>query len=919
MDRLAYEEGSIHDVTPPAGLSGRGMARRFLRTIFIILFIFILFSASKTVGVYVDWLFFGEVGLGSVFTRALAAEVYTGFGFGLAFLLFVGVNVLLACGGHMPPIDILFMQRMRIAIDPGRYMRVLRPVGLALAVCGGIIAGLWGSSLWMEVLTFANSVASGTKEPIFGHDISFYLFRLPLWESLNGYAGFLIFFSLLIVAALYAMRGGVIGFGRSITLSRRAKTHLAVLLMLFFVKLAFGFALERFESLYATHSVITGAGYADVYGRLVVLGALVPLTVLAGMLFVYGFWRERWRLALYPAAFLVVLYIVGAGIYPAFLQNFKVAPSELALEEPFIKNHIDLTRYGYNLEKVKVVPFDVSFNLTSKEIRENDATIKNIRLWDEAPLLKTYSQLQQIRTYYRFHGIDNDRYTIGGEYRQVLLSARELSYDDLPSKSWINEKLVFTHGNGVVMGYASRISKEGLPEFIIKDIPPVSTADVKITLPEIYYGELTNDYVIVNTKVPEFSYPTAEGNVYTTYKGSGGIPLDSAWKRAVFAMYFQTLKIPLTSEIKSESRVLYNRNVVERVRKIFPFLLYDSDPYMVVSDDGRLHWMIDAYTVSSRMPYSKPLRNRVNYMRNAVKVSVDAYDGKVNFYLADQEDTIAKVYSSIFPGLFRPMTEMPKWLKAHVRYPKDLFRVQTSLFSTFHMSDPKVFYNKEDLWEMPVHVEKPMEPYYLIMKLPEQKKEEYVLLMPYTPAKRDNLAAWFAARCDEPNYGKLIVYTFPRDRLVFGPRQVDARIDQDSFISQQLTLWGQRGSQVIRGSLQIIPIDKSLLYVQPLFLAAEDKGGLPELRRVVAAYENNVVMEENLEQCLASLFGNRKAAPAPGAAAVATAPKQSIQDLAKEAAQAFEKAKGYLKQGDWSNYGEQQKKLEQTLKQMSGK
>ena len=896
------------------------MTRRFGRTLLVVLLVILFFIASRFTGIYVDWLFFGELGFQKVFTTTLSAEIFTGLVFGIVFFIFIALNVLFACRGSNPPIDILFMHRMRLTVDPAKILRVMKPAGLLLALFGGVVAGIWGSSLWTPVLTFLNSVNTGTSDPIFGYDIGFYLFRLPMLEYLNGFAGFLLFFSILVVVALYAVRGGVILAGRGVSLVTQAKVHLAVLVLLFFVKLAFGFYLERFDSLYASHSVITGAGYSDVYGRLVVLKILVPLTILTGLAFAWGLYKERWKAVVLPAAGLVVLYVVGAGIYPALLQNFKVAPSELALEEPFIRNHIELTRYGYNLKNVQVVPFDVSFNLTTKDIRNNEATIKNIRLWDEGPALKTYSQLQQIRTYYRFHGIDNDRYTIGGEYRQVMLSARELSYDDLPSRSWINEKLVFTHGNGVVMGYASRISKEGLPEFIVKDIPPVSTTDVKITSPEIYYGELTNDYVIVNTKVPEFSYPTAEGNIYTSYKGSGGVNLDSAMKKLLFAAYFQTAKIPLTAEIRSESRILYNRNIVERVGKIAPFLLYDSDPYIVVSDKGKLYWIIDAYTASHRMPYSKPLKNRINYMRNSVKVTVDAYDGKVNFYLSDPEDSIAKVYGAIFPGLFRPISEMPANLRGHVRYPKDLFKVQTSLYSTYHMNDPKVFYNKEDLWEMPRHGEKSMEPYYLIMKLPEGKKEEYVLLMPYTPAKRDNLAAWFAARCDEPNYGKIIVFTFPRDRLVFGPRQVDARIDQDSFISQQLTLWGQRGSQVIRGSLQIIPIDKSLLYVQPLFLAAEDKGGLPELRRVVAAYENNVVMEENLEQCLVSLFGNRKAvSPAQETAATpSAAPKASLKDLAREAAQILEKAKASQRQGDWAGYGEQLKKLEQALKQMSG-
>jgi uncharacterized protein len=896
------------------------MMQKFGRFLFLIVLLALFFGTSKATGIYVDWLFFREVGFEKVFAKVMSTQVMTGLGFGLFFFLFAAINVLIACNAKVPSADIILMSRIRIALDPDKFIRILKPLGLLASAFFGIMSGLWGSDLWSQVLTYLNRVNVGTTDPIFSHDIGFYLFQFPLYQSVSGYAGFLLFFTLLITVALYVIRGGVMLFGNTISAVKQAKGHVALLVFLFFVKLAFGFYLDRFETLYSSHTALTGAGYADVYGRLAALGILVPLTVIGGIAFSLGLWREKWKVALYPVAALVVIYVLGVGVYPALLQNFKVAPSEQALEEPFIKNHITLTRFGYNLEKVQVVPFDVNFNLTTNDIKKNDATIKNIRLWDETPLLKTYGQLQQIRTYYKFHGVDNDRYTIGGEYRQVMLSARELSYDDLPSKSWINEKLVFTHGNGVVMGYVNKVSREGLPEFIVKDIPPVSAVGVKITSPELYYGELTNDYVIVDTKMPEFSHPTAEGNVYSSYKGNGGVLLDSWAKRALYAAHFQTAKILFTGEIKENSRILYNRNITERVRKIAPFLYYDSDPYVVTLSDGKLYWIIDAYTVSTNMPYSKPLKNRINYMRNSVKVVIDAYEGKTAFYLSDPDDSISKVYKKIFPELFKTMKEMPADLKSHVRYPRDFFKVQTSLYATYHMNDAKVFYNKEDLWEIPVRNEKPMDPYYLIMKLPEEKREEYVLLVPYTPSKRDNLAAWFAARCDDPNYGRLIVFTFPRDRLVFGPRQVDARIDQDSFISQQLTLWGQRGSQVIRGSLQIIPIEKSLLYVQPLYLAAEDKGGLPEMRRVIAAYENNVVMEETLEQCLNALFGGRKGPPAAETApatGAATVKKASVQDLAREAGQIFDRAKALQRQGDWAGYGEQLKKLEQVLKQLA--
>lgn len=894
------------------------MTYRKSRFFLIALVIVMLFSVSKFVGMYVDWLFFQEVGYGTIFTKVLSAEILTGLAFGIVFCLFVAANVLLSSMVKVPPIDIVFMGQIKFPIEPAKFGNVFKLIGLAVAFIGGIMSGIWGSSLWPSVLAFMNGSNTGRFDPIFNNDISFYLFKLPVYEALNGFSGFLIFFTILIVAGGYAVRGGLIFVGNGLSFVKGSKLHLAFLIFLFFIKLAFGFYLDRFEVLYTPHAVLTGAGYADVNARLVVLGLLIPLTVIGGLAFCYTLLKDRFKSAAYPVIGLIAIYILGVAIYPTLLQNFKVAPNEQAMEEPFIKHHITFTKYGFNLDNVHVTPFDVTFNLTAKDLSNNDPTIKNIRLWDEAPLLKTYSQLQQIRTYYRFSGIDTDRYTIGGAYRQVMVAPRELSYNDLPSKSWINEKFVFTHGNGLVMGPVSRISKEGLPEFIVKDIPPSSSSNIQITAPEIYFGELTSDYVIVKTKIPEFSHPTAEGNIYTSYKGSGGVHLDSLWKKSLFAIHFKTTKIVLSSEITTESRILFNRNVVERVNRIAPFLALDSDPYIVVADDGKLYWILDAYTTSDRLPYSKQLKNWVNYMRNSVKVLVDAYNGKVSFYVSDPDDVVIKVYSSIFPGTFKPINEMPVDLKKHLRYPRDFFRIQTGMYATYHMNDPKVFYNKEDLWEVPVHNDKAMDANYIIMKFPEEKKEEFVILVPYTPAKRDNLAAWFAARCDEQNYGKLLVFTFPRDRLVFGPRQIDARIDQNSYISQQLSLWNQRGSTVIRGKLLIIPIEKSLLYIQPLFLAAEDKGGLPELRRVIVAYENDVVMEENLEQALNALFGGRKVSPSP-ASIHAPSQKMSIQDLAKEAEQAFERAKTLQKQGDWTGYGEQLKKLEQVIRQMTGK
>ena len=893
------------------------MKRRAGRLLVIGLIIVVLLMASRMVEFYVDWLFFKELAFQDVFLKVFDAEALTGVAFGVASFVFVLVNALLVSRVRFPSISLAFTSQMGVQLNTELLDRLSKPFGILAAVLIGIFSGMWGSSLWSQALVFQHAVETGMKDPILNKDIGFYLFKLPFYESLSAYAGVIMFITLLLVVAGYAVRGGLLVGGGKVSMTKRVKRHICILAGLFLLKLAFGFYLDRFDLLYSQHTVIVGAAYADVHARLLALDVVVFLTVIAAVVLAFSFLKESWKPAVYPLGLVALVYILGVVMYPALLQNFKVAPNELEVEKPFIEHHIAFTKFGYNLKNVEVRPFKVSYGLTAADIQKNSATIKNIRLWDEAPLLKTYSQLQQIRTYYRFKNIDNDRYTIDSEYRQVMLSARELSYDDLPSKSWINEKLVFTHGNGITMGPVSRVSKEGLPEFIIKDIPPVSSTNVKVTTPEIYFGELTNDYVLANTKIPEFNYPTSEGNVYSSYKGTGGVLLDSFIKRAAFASAFHTTKILLSSDIKDESRILYNRNIAERVEKIAPFLMLDHDPYLVVSDEGKLFWMLDAYTVSTRMPYSRRLTNQVNYMRNSVKATVDAFSGKITFYVSDPDDAIIKVYSAIFPQLFRPMADMPQDLKRHIRYPKDFFTIQTALYATYHMEDPKVFYNKEDLWQIPTRGDKSMDPYYLIMKLPEEKKEEYALLIPYTPAKRDNLAAWFAARCDDPNYGRLVIYTFPRDRLIFGPRQIDARIDQDSYISQQLTLWGQHGSQVIRGRLLIIPVETSLIYIQPLYLAAEDQGGLPELQRVIAAYENNVVMDERLDLCLERLFGSKRATAITETTAPAAQKKASFAELAKEAMKLFEKTKELQRQGDWAGYGATLKQLEQVLKQMA--
>lgn len=880
-------------------------------------FIFLIIPLFLAViNLYADWLFFEETGFTSVFMKTLSTKILTGLLFGLAFLAFVLANIITANRAVFPPRDIFVMEGVIHTVKTSSFDKFAKPLTFIAGIVLAVFVAQWGAIKWEGLLLFKNSVDMGITDPILGMDIGFYFFRLPFIETLKAFIGSTLFLTSVLVAANYFIRGGIFIQGGVFSIDNMVRKHFAVLAGLFILNIGFGFYLDTFRLLFSELGVVFGAGYTDVHVKLFFYKLLVPITLLAGVLFAAGMLRGLIKLALIPPIVVSVLYLVGIIAAPSLLQKFRVAPNELVLEIPFIEHSIKFSRLGYNLDKIEVIPFDVDYNLTAKDIENNDATIKNIRLWDHSPILKTYSQLQQIRTYYKFEDVDNDRYLINGKYMQVMLSPRELSYADLPSKTWINERLIFTHGYGVALGPVSRISAEGLPEFIIKDIPPLSQTDIKVTRPEIYYGELSNNYALLKTNVPEFGYPTTEENVYTSYDGTGGVGLDSLFKRALFSLKFRTEKILLSSDITKESKIMYYRNIMERVRTVAPFLTFDRDPYLVITADGRLVWIIDAYTISNKMPYSKPTDRWTNYIRNPVKAVVDAYNGNIVFYISDPSDIIIQVYSKIFPDMLKPMKDMPDDLRKHIRYPQRLLHVQASMYSLYHMTDPKVFYNKENLWEIPTFSEKAMEPYYTIMKLPGEKKEEYILLLPYTPSKRDNLAAWLAARCDEPNYGNLVVYTFARDRLIYGPKQIDARINQDSYISQQLTLWGQRGAQVIRGSLLIIPIEKSLLYVQPLYLVAADKAGLPELRRVIVAYENNVVMEENLETALQRLFDSKrttlKMADQP-----AGDTKVPEGNLAKEAVKAFERAVEMQKQGNWAGYGEEIKKLERILNKMA--
>ena len=558
---------------------------------------------------------------------------------------------------------------------------------------------------------------------------------------------------------------------------------------------------------------------------------------------------------LWPIGVAVLLYIgvaIGGSAAAGLMQRFVIAPNEQARETPYIEHNIAATRKAFALDRVEEREVSGDSTLTRADIDANAETLGNVRLWDHQPLLQTFAQIQEIRTYYDFVSVHNDRYRIDGQYRQIMLSARELNSESLPNRNWINERLTFTHGYGVTLGPVNQVTPEGLPVLFIKDLPPQSTVDLKIDEPSIYYGQLSNDHVFVKTRAREFHYPRGEDNVYTSYEGTGGVPISNLFRRVLFSIRFRSFKALLSEDITSESRVMFYRRLSERVARIAPFLRYDADPYLVISN-GRLVWVQDGYTISGRYPYATPAPNGINYIRNSVKATVDAFHGTVRFYLVDETDPIALTLKSAFPDLFLPLAEMPEDMRSRLRYPEGIFALQAAVYATYHMTNPSVFYNKEDLWEVPAidgdARAQLMQPYYTIMRLPGERQAEFIQMLPFTPARKDNLASWMVARSDGENYGRMMVFQFPKQKVVFGPRQVVARINQDQVISPQITLWNQQGSEVLQGTLLVIPIEESLIYIRPLYLRSAG-GRIPELKRVIVAHQNHIVMEETLDAAL---------------------------------------------------------------------
>ncbi|MBI2161476.1 MAG: UPF0182 family protein [Candidatus Rokubacteria bacterium] len=888
--------------------------RRHVIVLLLLIALVLLSVGAEAVALYTDWLWFEEVGFTGVFTTILFMKALLGLAGGAVVFALLYVNLKLTPRGYGGPLVVVAEREVPQLPDWALFQPLYRRIVLPGSVVLAFLASRPASAKWQELLRFLNPMAFGVADPEFGRDIGFYIFRYPFLSATYQFLFLAVLFTLAAVAAVYVLSRGVSLGPGGLAVTPWARGHLLVLLAALLVLKAWGYSLDRYNLLFSPGGAAFGASYTDVNASLPILNVLIVIAGLAAIACVAQIGWPGIRLAVGGVGLWLLASLIGLSAYPAAVQRFSVAPNEIVAERPYIERTIAATNRAYGLDRIEERPFPAREELTAAVLKKNDATIKNIRLWDHRPLLDSYSQLQEIRTYYKFVDVDNDRYWIDGEYRQLMLSLRELSHAHLPSRIWINEHLVYTHGFGAVAGPVNRVTREGLPEFFVKDIPPRSQNGLSITRPEVYFGEVANPYVLTRTETKELNYPMGDQNVYTRYEGEGGVGIGTLWRKLLFTARFREIKFLLSRELGPETRILFHRQIAERVRKIAPFLRLDGDPYPVVTKEGRIVWILDGYTTAEHFPYSQPTRGVGNYIRNPVKVTVDAYHGTVRFYLVEPEEPVIRAYARAFPGIFQPLAAMPEDLRAHIRYPQDIFGIQARMYAAFHMRDPQVFYNKEDLWTIPARKaegrEAEMDPYYTIMRLPGETREEFILLLPFTPVRRDNMIAWLAARSDGPHYGKLILFDFPKGKLVFGPRQIEARIDQDAFISQQISLWGQAGSLVLRGSLLAIPIEESLLYVQPLYLAAE-RGRLPELKRVITAFGNRIAMEETLEASLDRIFGGRP----PDAAPVAVAREPAVRPgLANQALQHFQRAQEHLKRWNWTGFGEEIRQLEEVLR-----
>ena len=856
--------------------------------------------------------------------------------------------------GQLPPLWASRFAQQGEAPQMGRMQLTrghLRIAGYGFAAFLALTFAGSFAAQWETFLHFINGANYGMAEPVFGNDVAFYMLRLPFVEVLQGTLVAMAVLALLVLGTVYVLMGEMEVQGGRLRVRPSVMRHLGLNGVLLLVGWAGGFLLDRYELLQSSSGAVYGAGYTDLMARLPALWVLFVATLALAGLLTYAVWRYRFQLLLYGAGVYAVLFVGGLLVVPSVLQGFSVEPNELERERPYLERNIKYTREAFNLGKIQTRSYPAQTTLTPQQVTQNEATISNVRLWDPRLLIDTYKQIQEIRTYYEFYNVDIGRYNIGGEYRQVMLAGREL-VQNLPTNSWENRHLRYTHGYGSVMNLVAQQGEGSTPGLLLKNLPPETDyQELEVDEPAIYYGERTPTYRLVSTGAPELEYPQGNDNVYVSYKGDGGVPIGSFWRRALFSWTESDYNILLSDYPQEGSRIQFWNRVQERIRKIAPFLKLDQDPYLVLSNQ-RQYWVQDAYTTAERFPYAEPAGSRGrfqgdSYMRNSVKIVVDAYNGDVNFYVMDEDDPVLKTYRRAFPGLFKPLSALPKDLKSHLRYPQDLFDVQTEKYRRYHMQNSQVFYNNEDLWTRPQEQydgqQIKMEPYYILAQLPDEEDLEFMLMTPYTPQNRDNMIGWMAAKSDSSDYGELVVYELPKEKLIYGPRQVEARISQNPEISEQLTLWDQQGSNVVRGNLIVVPIEETFLYVEPVFLTAEGRDAqIPELRRVIVSYDDYVAMEPTLRGALSSVLGTRIAANEEGVVepggvaqappadsvtadnvaadsvavaqsrpAVRTGPPPELED----AREALQRAQQALQDGDFSTFGEEFEALRQALEE----
>lgn len=865
-----------------------------------------------------DYLWFSELGYASVFLKFTFAKFAVGFVvFLLVFLL--SYFTLLVTTKYQPEIKVEDDTIIHVPEKKtGKQVLAIVP-SLFLGILAGWISA---TALWQNILLFLDQTPAGVVDPVFGRDISFYFFNLSLFESVYYLAFFFLavifLFNLLMTCYLQ-------GFSKK-TFKLMGK-RIIYFSMAFVLLLIVGFQLQAANLLYAQDSAVFGAGYTDLKVTLPMYNLASIACVIAAISLLVGLKKRSARIAAIGPVLLVAVLLIG-GIAQTAVQNFIVNPAEIHKEQPYISNNIDMTNKAYGLDNITEIEFSADGTLTASDLKDEMDTINNIRLIDYRPTITVFNQLQSMRLYYKFVDIDIDRYEINGAQQQVYLSARELDQSslDTSAQTWVNKYLKYTHGYGAVVTPVNKVTTQGQPEMWVENIPPSSTIEeLTITRPEIYFGQLTNDYVIVNTDEPEFDYPIGDTNAQTQYEGDAGIRMTMG-NKVLFALDRANYKILFSNLIHSDSKILLNRNILDRVEKIAPFLTFEQDPYLVI-DNGELVWVIDAYTSSNKYPYAARVSNTAspfygqNYVRNSVKVTVNAYDGETKFYIVDETDPLIQSYAKVFPGLFLTLDEMPQSIREHLKYSTTLFEVQTEIYQRYHMKDPTVFYNKEDVWSIANEIYgseiTQMEPYFVNMSLPGSNETEFLLIRPFTPTQKDNMVAWLAARNDDENYGKLVLFKFPKQSTIYGPAQVEARISNDSEISQNLNLWDQQGSSVIRSNLLVIPIQNSILYIEPIYLTTNNENSLPEVVRIVVAYKDKIVMAKTLDEALSQLFGTDFESTGPGTGNESVSSGNiTYEDAVKQIKSAYQNAKMSAQQGEWAQYGAYMDELEKAINQL---